>query len=98
MSEMSPINGAIRLTSADAVEPRRLTDQPRSARIAQDADRVEISQEGRELSEARPATESSPEKIARIRQQIAADAYLTDEKLAVTVDRLLAALRTSPAR
>jgi anti-sigma28 factor (negative regulator of flagellin synthesis) len=96
MTEISPINGAIPVTSAESLEAKRPVGESRLPR-AEQGDRVEISQAGRALSEARPTGESPAEKIARIRQQIAQGNYETEDKIAVTIDRLLDVLRTTPA-
>ncbi len=98
MTEMSPINGAIHVTSAESLEAKRSVGESRQPSVEQGVDRVEISQAGRALSEARPTAESGAEKIARIRQQIAQGNYETEDKIAVTIDRLLEALRTTAAQ
>ena len=60
-------------------------------------DRVEISDAAQALSGLDPESGIRAEKVAEIRDAIANDTYLTDEKINITADRLLDALRASMA-
>jgi anti-sigma28 factor (negative regulator of flagellin synthesis) len=52
-------------------------------------DHVEISQEGQALSAAGQEASIRAAKVAQIRLAIANGTYLTEEKIAITADRLL---------
>ncbi len=58
-------------------------------------DRLEISETGRLLSSLGPDSPVRVDRVAEIRQAIADGTYETPEKLEITVDRLLEALRTT---
>lgn len=55
-------------------------------------DRVELSELGRLLSAARDLPDIRIDKVATVRDQVESDSYLTDHKINVTVDRILAEL------
>ncbi len=96
MSDIPPINGSgngklagwtglsgLRSSSASAGVP------PRDSA----ADAVEISALGRMLSSLDQTSEVRTEKVAELREAIADGSYVTDEKIAITAERLIEALR-----
>lgn len=96
MSDIPPINGSgngklagwtglsgLRSSSASAGGP--LGDSA--------ADAVEISSLGRMLSSLDQTDEVRTEKVAELRAAIADGSYVTEEKIAITAERLIEALR-----
>jgi len=59
-------------------------------------DRVEISATAQALSSAHPEAGIRAEKVAEIRHAIADGTYLPEDKIAITADRLLEAMRATP--
>jgi negative regulator of flagellin synthesis FlgM len=60
---------------------------PNSA--AQPVDQLDISHEAQELSQARESTEIRHELVNRVKREIAAGVYDTEEKFELALDRLL---------
>jgi len=98
MTEISPINSSTHITPAEAIDPQRSSSGPQATQADSAVDRVEISAAGRALSESQPDVGLRQEKIARIREQIAAGTYETEEKIAATADRLLDTLKKMIAK
>lgn len=90
MNEVGPINSVVPHEVGRArAEFRRGAD--RMASPERD-DRVEISTTARALSEADATSDVRTDKVAQIRAAIERGDYETDEKLDVTIDRLLSEL------
>ena len=98
MTDIPPINGTgkvnVPLPSGQTAPHRRAETPPSEI----PPDRVEISEVAQVLSTLEPNTAVRAEKVAEVREAIAQESYLTDEKIAVTVDRLLEALRASAVK
>jgi negative regulator of flagellin synthesis FlgM len=60
---------------------------PNSA--AQPVDQLDISREAQELSQARESTEIRQDLVNRVKREIAAGVYDTEEKFEIALDRLL---------
>lgn len=94
MSHVSSINSSISPVSAareaahPTAAPRRAGDDSQAESHIRAADSVDFSSRARELGSARPAEPFRADLVARIRAEIAAGTYETDEKLDITVDRL----------
>ena len=95
MTDIPPINGTGKvnppLPSEQTSPTRRAETPPETSEVA--SDRVEISEVGQVLSTLEPNKAIRAEKVAEVREAIAKGTYLTAEKIAVTVDRLLETLR-----
>jgi len=97
MTNIPPVNGTSRIIGASAVDRPQQT--PAGGPLSQDigpVDRVEISATAQALSSAHPEAGIRAEKVAEIRQAIADGTYLTEDKIAITADRLLEAMRATP--
>lgn len=90
MSDIPPISNVVRTLNA---LPGQSANGPRAARSESPVDEVEISETGRMLSSLRSEQPLRLDKIAQIKQAIADGTYETDQKLQVTIDRLLETLR-----
>jgi anti-sigma28 factor (negative regulator of flagellin synthesis) len=95
MTDIPPINGTGRFPGAAPVERLRSTREGPLGGTPQPVDRVEISDAAQALSALDPDSGVRAEKVAEIRGAIANGTYLTDEKISITADRLLEALRAS---
>jgi hypothetical protein len=56
-------------------------------------DQLDISREALELSQTRESAEIRQDLVNRVRQEIAAGVYDTDEKFEIALDRLLDSIR-----
>jgi negative regulator of flagellin synthesis FlgM len=92
MSDIPPIQSAGQMAgfASQRVAPSKL---PLSDGF--DGDHLEISETGQLLSELGNNSGIRAEKVAEIRQAIADGTYETEDKLDITVDRLLDVLRTT---
>lgn len=90
MNEVSPINTVV----PHEVGCARAEARQGVAKMASPErdDRVEISSAARALSEADTTSDVRTDKVAQIRAAIERGDYETDEKLDVTIDRLLSEL------
>ncbi len=95
MTDIPPINGTGQVSSSPLPERVRRALETRLDNDDGLVDHVEISQEGQALSDAGQETGIRADKVAQIREAIAKGTYLTEEKIAITADRLLEALRES---
>lgn len=95
MTDIPPINGTGKVHAPLPSEPKVSARRPEAAPSEIPPDRVEISEVAQMLSTLEPDTAIRAEKVAEVREAIAKGTYLTDDKIAVTVDRLLEALRAS---
>jgi anti-sigma28 factor (negative regulator of flagellin synthesis) len=98
MTDIPPIDGTGKVNAplpSGPTPPARRAETPPSEIPP---DRVEISEVAQVLSTLEPTTAIRAEKVAEVREAIAKGTYLTDEKIAVTVDRLLEALRASAVK
>lgn len=95
MTDIPPINSTGNLNAPVPSELKAPTHQAESQPSEMAPDRVEISETAQVLGSLAPNMSVRAEKVAAIREAIAAGTYLTDEKIAVTVDRLLEALHAS---
>ena len=92
MASIPPISGA---TSTVGGSSARVAERAESVRTASPEDQVEISQLGQALSTIEPESHIRVDKVSAIRDAIKDGTYLTDDKLAVTVERLVSVLRES---
>jgi negative regulator of flagellin synthesis FlgM len=86
------IQGAHYLHGPHALQgPHRTANAgaPSSASTLQPVDQLDISREAQELSQARQSPEIRQDLVNRVRQEIAAGVYDTDEKFELALDRLL---------
>lgn len=94
MSEITNIDG-LRSSAPRASSPAT-TAVPETRRVAEDQgtpqDRVELSELGTLLAAARDLPDIRIEKVIAAREQIQAGTYETPDKIAITVNRLLADL------
>ena len=91
MSDIPPITNVGRpLNAAPSQVPASSRPMPSESPV----DEVEISETGRMLSTLDSEQPLRLDKITQIKQAIANGTYETDEKLQVTIDRLLEALQT----
>lgn len=95
MTDIPPINGTGRLPGTLPVERLRSAREGPFGAAPPPVDRVEISDAAQALSALDPDSGVRAEKVAEIREAIANGTYLTDEKVSITADRLLDALRAS---
>jgi len=88
---MSQISGVNNVSSALPVQRREGSVEQASERLGgrPGEDRVEISNLGALLSQARDLPDVRVERIARIRAEIAAGTFETPERIEGTVGRLL---------
>jgi negative regulator of flagellin synthesis FlgM len=56
---------------------------------SQPVDQLDISQEAQALSQARQSTDIRQDLVSRVKAEIAAGTYDTDEKFEIALDRLL---------
>ena len=89
MTDIPPINGTGQVPSSPLSERVRRAPETRPGNDQGLVDHVEISQEGQALSAAGQEAGIRADKVAQIRQAIANGTYLTEEKIAITADRLL---------
>jgi len=97
MSEIAPIiHECSTLTTVRPTSSRRLERTIERPQMAQASlDQVEFSELGQSLSRLDPSTEIRADKVAVVRQAIADGTYMTEEKLAIAVDRLVQAIQSS---
>jgi negative regulator of flagellin synthesis FlgM len=96
MSDISPVQGfqAERLEPiADRHGPRPAGSAPRPERPS---DRVELSDRARYLSKLAALPDVRSELVERVRREIAAGSYETDERLDGAVSHLLDELEAKP--
>ncbi len=96
MSDIPPINGSANGNVAGIAArsgPRSSSTPAGESPPVSAADAVEISELGRMLSSLDQAGQVRAEKVAQIRQAIAEGTYVTDDKIALTAERLLDALK-----
>jgi len=101
MTDIPPIHvtGKVNAPSpSGSTSPTRRAEAPPSETSEISPDRVEISEVAQVLSTLEPDTAIRAEKVAEVREAIAKGTYLTDDKIAVTVDRLLQALHASAVK
>lgn len=95
MTDIPPINDTSKVNTplpSELKAPARQAETPPSE---MPPDRVEISEVAQVLSALESNTTIRAEKVAEVREAIAAGTYLADEKIAVTVNRLLEVLHAS---
>lgn len=96
MNEIPPIAGCTSTASSAASDHLARPGSANRLR-EEEIDRADISEAGQRLSSLAHDDEIRADKVARIRQAIADGTYLTEEKIAITVDRLFEALETQAA-
>ncbi len=97
MSDITPINTSAprqagRVSVDPLMNPRIVdsnADQVRGRGGARTTDRVEFSRVAQYLSQLQSEPTSSNELVNRVRSQIEAGTYLTDDKISAAVDELL---------
>ncbi len=97
MSDISPINTSAprqagRISADSLVAPRiadASADPIRGRGGARTDDRVEFSRVAHYLSQLQAEPTSSSDLVGRVRSQIKAGTYLTEDKLSVAIDELL---------
>ena len=82
----SQLHGAQPIGSPHAVRPAQHTARPESAQIA---DEVNISDAARLVEQVQQMPDIREDRVEAVRQQIAAGAYETSDKLNTAVERLL---------
>jgi len=92
MNDIPPINAAGQMGKLGSM--RAAAARPATFGEFQD-DQLEISETGQILSSLGTDAPIRAELVAEIRQAIAEGTYETPDKIALTVDRLLEALRTA---
>ncbi len=85
------IQGAVHIHGPQALQgPHRTSLSPASANSSpQVVDQLDLSREAQELSQTRQSGQIRHDLVNRVRQEIAAGVYDTDQKLDVALDRLL---------
>ncbi|MBI4578533.1 MAG: flagellar biosynthesis anti-sigma factor FlgM [Planctomycetes bacterium] len=92
MNDIPPIQSAGQLATS---APQRVSPAKPVVFSEPGGDELDISETGRLLSSLGPDSGIRAEKVAEIRRAIAEGTYETDERLEVTVDRLLNVLRST---
>ncbi len=85
----NPVHAATQATPQDETSSGRPTCSP-GERFDHRADAVELSATAQERIERDEAAPVRTKLVERVRAEIAAGTYLTDDKLGVAVDRMLA--------
>jgi anti-sigma28 factor (negative regulator of flagellin synthesis) len=90
MNDIPPIKTA---SAVNGIAPQKPVEPARQPATDAGEDRVEISEAGQLLSSLEHDAGIRAEKVARIRDEILNGTYETDDKVEVTVERLLDVLR-----
>jgi len=93
MTDIPPINGTGKVSFPSGMKAPARPAEPPSSEMT--PDRVEISDVAQALGSLEPNTSVRAEKVAEIRMAMENGTYLTDEKIAITADRLLQVLQAS---
>jgi negative regulator of flagellin synthesis FlgM len=85
------IQGAVYVHGPQALQGPHRTAAPASTdpSSSQPVDQLDISREAQELSQARESTGIRQDLVSRVRREIAAGTYDTEEKFDLALDRLL---------
>jgi negative regulator of flagellin synthesis FlgM len=92
MNDIPPIQSSGQVAST--VSPRSTAAKPTSPEY-ETGDQLEISETGQILSSLSADPSIRADRVAQIRQAIADGTYETQDKLDVTIDRLMDVLRTT---
>lgn len=90
MNDIPPIQSTGQTSSV--IQSRSTPARPSEPGVTSD-DQLEISETGQILSSLSPDSAIRADRVAQIRQAIAGGTYETPDKIELTVDRLLNALR-----
>ena len=101
MSDISPINTSsslrVRRVSVDPAYASEVgSDEVRGRGGARSSDRVELSRVAQYLSQLKAEPEPRTDLIDRVRSEIEAGTYLTDDKLSAAADQLLDDINLEP--
>jgi anti-sigma28 factor (negative regulator of flagellin synthesis) len=93
MNNIDPINTALPATNIPAAQE---SSRPPMANETQPQDRVEISKLAQTLNErGLDISDVRVDKVLVLREAIANDTYITQDKIDITVNRLLEVLRSA---
>jgi negative regulator of flagellin synthesis FlgM len=93
--KLMQIQGAVYVHGPQALQGPHRAPAPSATTPAtsQPVDQLELSREAQDLSQARETAGIRQDLVNRVRQEIAAGAYDTEEKFEIALDRLLDELR-----
>ena len=90
MNGIGPVSGS---SAATASMPRRIAhDQDHAPTPRQASDRIELSDQARGLNTASRVSTARPEVIQRVRAEIKANRYETQEKIDIAIERMASSL------